>query len=138
MNPSWLRVKRWGTVRTDKDGTLYFQDNRRLGPVTFHTHYIAEKHGGFQPPSVLDLETLITDKFNSKTHTHYVLTEKGVFTVHIKCNMSKSSYQKLMRAVRSMREQMHPGPKHHQRWMKTVNGICPRCFGVEFQPRSSF
>lgn len=138
---SLAAIRKWVCATPEKSGSvtveggvLTFHNNgRAMGKTSFHTHPKTVAQGGYQPPSVRDLQILLNGALRGVVARHYVLCAQGMYIVTLKCNMSRAAFNKLNSTMMSLRRSLAPSRNHHTKWMDVANRVCPRCFNVKFR-----
>lgn len=123
-----------GVVSRTSDGSLRFDETkplRRSGSSrTFHTHNLADKRGGFDPPSRKDMTYLFT--FGKAGH--YVVSHRGIYYVKISCKVSRVAAKRLISTMGDLQSRLKPGARYNARYMQEVNQLAPSCVKVTFTP----
>lgn len=136
------KIQQWVSAWPEKTGSVietpkslkFVDDNNNTGLVSFHTHPLTNKQGGYQPPSVTDLQVLLNGALRGVVERHYVLCNAGMYVISLKCNLSRAAYIRLKARVESLHKSLRPSQKFHSVWMQRVNGTCPKCCNVKFVP----
>ena len=131
---SWVKAmpEKSGSVKVNSKQLVFHNNGRVMVKNSFHTHPKLACNGGYQPPSVHDLGTVLNGAIAGKVERHYVLAAQGLYIINVKCGISTKASDNILKVARNLRSTMQPSSKHHQKWMMLINQVHPRCFHVEY------